>query len=291
MRNLQILVCVQRSDHRTRTKYPYSPIQTGKALHPDIDLGYLTDNTGDNISEKNNKLCEWCAHYWAWKNIRDVKYVGLCHYRRYFDLDISDSQIEKILSEYDAIVIKQTQSVMVSKRERELDLIRMTSLEDVYIFYDTFLDIYPEYEKQLIKYFYNSKDSVPYSMIIASKSKYDKICEFVFPVLLELERKYKDHGYSRENRAIAYVGEYMLGLALYCLKIKTFRTPLCFIEDDGTVRKTSLYSNIKYLLKSVIAQIGYSITNLAYPVPSYIKCPPEVKVGLKNDGIIIKNLK
>ena len=27
----------------------YTPIQVGKALHPDLDLGYITDATGDNI--------------------------------------------------------------------------------------------------------------------------------------------------------------------------------------------------------------------------------------------------
>ena len=290
MRKLQILVCAQKSDYRIRTEYPYTPIQTGKSLHPDVDLGFLTDNIGDNISKKNNKFCEWCAHYWAWKNLHDVKYIGLCHYRRYFDIDLSESNIEKILSKHDAIIIKQ-ESVMVSRRQRELDLVRMTSLEDVYVFFDTFLMIHPEYEKQLIEYFYNSKDSVPYSMIIASKQVHDKICEFIFPVLLEFEKKIKSHGYSRENRAVAYIGEYILGLALFCMNLSTYRVPLCFIEDDGTVRKKKWGERIKSNLKYAIEQFGCWIINLAYPVPSSIVCPPEVRVGLKNDGIIIEKLK
>ena len=58
----------------------YLPVQVGRALHPDV--GYIPDNTGDNISEKNPYYCELTGLYWAWKNLpADV--IGLVHYRRY----------------------------------------------------------------------------------------------------------------------------------------------------------------------------------------------------------------
>lgn len=62
----------------------YTPIQVGKALHPDLDLGYITDDTGDNISEENPYYCELTAIYWGWKNL-NCEYIGLQHYRRYFN--------------------------------------------------------------------------------------------------------------------------------------------------------------------------------------------------------------
>ena len=37
----------------------YLPIQVGDALHP--ALGYIPDNTGDNISAKNPNYCELTA--------------------------------------------------------------------------------------------------------------------------------------------------------------------------------------------------------------------------------------
>lgn len=63
----------------------FMPIHVGKALS-DIDLGISGDNSGDNISEKNPYYSEMTAHYWAWKNLKDLDYVGVCHYRRYFDI-------------------------------------------------------------------------------------------------------------------------------------------------------------------------------------------------------------
>ena len=61
----------------------YLPIQVGASLHPDLDLGISKDNTGDNISEKNDYYCELTALYWLWKNVQ-ADYKGLCHYRRLF---------------------------------------------------------------------------------------------------------------------------------------------------------------------------------------------------------------
>ena len=60
----------------------YEPLQVGKALHE--DLGYLGDDTGDNISALNIYYSELTGQYWAAKQKNDTDYTGLCHYRRYF---------------------------------------------------------------------------------------------------------------------------------------------------------------------------------------------------------------
>lgn len=63
----------------------YLPVQVGVKLSgKKISLPWVGDDTGDNISEKNKEYCELTGLYWAWKNLKDVEYVGLCHYRRYF---------------------------------------------------------------------------------------------------------------------------------------------------------------------------------------------------------------
>ena len=81
--NVKILVCCHKKDVFA-TQYPYLPIQVGKAIS-NIDLGIRGDDTGDNISNKNASYCEMTGMYWAWKNLKNVDVIGLCHYRRYFD--------------------------------------------------------------------------------------------------------------------------------------------------------------------------------------------------------------
>lgn len=46
-------------------------------------LGYLTDDSGESISEKNSSYSELTGIYWMWKNTAH-SITGACHYRRYF---------------------------------------------------------------------------------------------------------------------------------------------------------------------------------------------------------------
>ena len=61
----------------------YIPLHVGAEGKEDI--GFIKDNTGDNISEKNPYFCELTGLYWAWKNL-NADYIGLVHYRRHFCL-------------------------------------------------------------------------------------------------------------------------------------------------------------------------------------------------------------
>ena len=66
----------------------HQPILTG-AFEKEIKEGFVADNTGDNISNKNKNYGELTAQYWVWKNYLkenpQVEYIGFCHYRRFFD--------------------------------------------------------------------------------------------------------------------------------------------------------------------------------------------------------------
>ena len=86
----------------------YKIIHAGHA-RADKDLGYIGDDTGDNISRLNPFLDEITALYWIWKNTNHT-HTGIVHYRRFFSAQslkfkveniLSAAEILKILSEYD----------------------------------------------------------------------------------------------------------------------------------------------------------------------------------------------
>ena len=149
MKKIEILVCTHKKDENTRNGGVYKAIQVGKALHPELNLGYTCDNEGENISEKNPFWCEYTALYWGWKNQKNVEYSGLCHYRRYFDINITEDNIDQLFKKNDILVIKQD-SPMLSKRSRLNNLAWVTSSEDAILFLDTLLYMYPEYKQEIM---------------------------------------------------------------------------------------------------------------------------------------------
>ena len=68
-----------------------APIPTNK-IYKKIAVGNeknfafdLRDDSGMNIAHLNKYYCELTAYYHIWKN-QNPEYVGICHYRRYFNL-------------------------------------------------------------------------------------------------------------------------------------------------------------------------------------------------------------
>ena len=66
-------------------KIGYIPVGLGKN---NFSKDWLTDDSGDNISNKNPYYGEYSFHYWLWKNelknIPDNTWVGFCTYRRFW---------------------------------------------------------------------------------------------------------------------------------------------------------------------------------------------------------------
>ncbi len=64
----------------------YTPVGLGKEK---FDNNWLTDDTGNNISNKNSWYGENTFYYWLWKNNLkqnfDAEWIGFCHYRRFWN--------------------------------------------------------------------------------------------------------------------------------------------------------------------------------------------------------------
>ena len=66
----------------------YIPVGLGKN---NFSSGWLRDNQGKNITEKNPYYGEYSFHYWLWKNelkkIPNDTWIGFCTYRRFWQKD------------------------------------------------------------------------------------------------------------------------------------------------------------------------------------------------------------
>ena len=84
------------------------PIHVGRATSQyKVDMAWMQgDDTGDNISCRNGSFCEMTAHYWIWKNVHDTEYVGVCHYRRFFGVDLTNSTIKDFMADADVLMVE-----------------------------------------------------------------------------------------------------------------------------------------------------------------------------------------
>lgn len=274
--NIKILVACHKKDPNIRCDDIYSPIHVGKALHSDVDLGFPGDDTGDNISEKNGSYCELTALYWAWRNLKDVDYIGLAHYRRYFDSCISFTSIPRILEKHDAIFAKLHHFPFPAV----FDLREYIPEEDIVIMIDSILEFHPEYSESISNYFYASNKLTQFNMMIMKWNDFNAYCEFLFPILSHIYDRSKRHSYSRLNRNIGYMAEDMLGLyALYNnLKIKYARVECAHGRDMTDSRL--------YFVKKIRDKLAFKLARY----PKCFSIPSSVRVGLENDGIILKNV-
>lgn len=192
----------------------YTPIHVGRSIsaYGDEMADMIGDDTGEHISEKNPFYSELTAQYWGWKNLKDVDYIGLCHYRRYFQTQVTTENVDKLLgSQYDVMLVHP-----IYDRNSVATRLRLaTCNEDVYIFIRCIINKYPEYQ-QIIEDFMKGNKVVPYNMFLMRKSLFDDFAQWQFTVLEEMEKYVKLPGYSRCRRLYGYVSEVML--PIYCIK-------------------------------------------------------------------------
>ena len=155
------------------------------------------DDTGDNISQKNPQYCEMTAHYWIWKNVHDTECVGVCHYRRFFGLEITEDNIKKLLADSDVILVEPSYYVdsVYSYFAKYMGAENMTILSMV------MKKRCQEYFTTLEKICDGTKFH-PFNMLLCRKELFDDYCEWIFSVLEECEKFVKPSPYTNARREI-----------------------------------------------------------------------------------------
>lgn len=271
---IKILVAAHKPDPNIRQDEVYMPIHVGKALHPELELGFQGDNTGDNISEKNGSYCELTAIYWAWKNFKNVDIIGLAHYRRYFDTSIKDI-IRNVQKK--KIIVSKYYTAPCSNLEH---LTSFIGREDVYIMLDTVLELYPDFRKEVIDYFYNSNKYSVFNMIVAEKRIFDEYCEFIFPLLDKIQQRLIPGSYSRQRRNLGYMAEALMGL---WIKLSNHK-----VKKVDTIIMGKKNNKFKIHVQNALRNIAFRLIHLRKEkkVDTY----DAVIAGLKIDGITLESI-
>lgn len=217
----------------------YIPIQVGKAISK-VDLGILGDDTGDNISELNPYFCELTAQYWAWKNMHDVEYIGLCHYRRYFKTEFTAENVEQIMGNADIVLVKPVYN-SINILESASNELLPENLTTFYLYLKKCMD-----ERAVEKFFIRNNKFNPCNMFVCKKELFDKFCKWQFGILLPLFDILPRLPFARACRLMGYLGEMMLPFYCKVNHLRVREMPIVAnMHDHKVIKYGSLMTNIK----------------------------------------------
>lgn len=166
----------------------------------ETNLTKLCDNTLDNISSLNGFYSELTRIYWIWKNMKLKKYVGFCHYRRYFSFYDDIPNLDDIFQAYDIILPNPTKlSNNIKKRYSNCH-----NVKDLDLVISIINELYPEYS-DIINAAMEQKFIFPCNIFIMKKDMFIEYCEFIFGIIEEFRRRRNFHSM---DDVCSYVNEH-----------------------------------------------------------------------------------
>lgn len=241
----------------------YIPIQVGKKI-TNQELGYISDDEGMNIADKNPNYCELTALYWMWKNVSDTDIIGLCHYRRFFSRKplhkdekfyLTEDDIKEILKDYEVIVPKKTYRPDMNVREwysycegRD---------KDIRALHETMTRLYPEYVSTY-EAVLKSKSLFYCNMFIIDKKRFDEYCKWLFDLLFDLETRIDISDYSKqEARVYGYLSELLLNVWIIHNNLKYKQIGVVNTEVSNLQNfKRMIESFIRRVVKKIMIKMG-----------------------------------
>lgn len=239
MSKIVVMVATHKS-YRMPDDPVYLPVHVG--AEGKADLGYVKDNSGDNISTKNPNYCELTGLYWVWKNV-EADYVGLAHYRRYFAAKRSKDKWMRIADERDIrMLLAETDVILPRKRNYYIET---TYGQYAHAHHAIDLDVtrtiltenYPEYV-QAFDACMRRTDGHKFNMFIMKRTVVDAYCEWLFSVLFELEKRLDVSSYSQnDSRVFGFVAERLLDVWIETNQIAYKEMPVVFMEEQNWLVK------------------------------------------------------
>lgn len=255
MKDIKIIVATHKKFWMPKDEI-YLPLHVGKERKADI--GYIGDNTGENISVKNPYYCELTGLYWAWKNL-NCEYLGLVHYRRHFAEKspvFTAGEIERKVPDYGyfAGLLKKSDLIVPKKRRYYIESLSSHYAHTHYaehleltrkVIQETCPDYLADFDRVM-----KQRGGYMFNMFVMRKDLSDQYCEWLFPILEQLEGLVCTDGYSAfQKRFYGRISELLFNVWLRHMKIKFTEIPFQYMEKIDWKKKGTAFLRAKYMGK------------------------------------------
>lgn len=248
--DIKIMIAAHKS-YRMPEDDIYYPVHVGAEGKKKI--GYVGDNSGDNISAKNANYCELTGLYWMWKNVPS-DYLGVAHYRRHFAVNNRGGDKWERVAKRADIESKLSQAPVIMPRKRNY-YIETTYNQYVHAHHAIDLDTtraileerHPEYVKVFDENMLKTSGH-KFNMFIMRRDLADAYCEWLFDVLFELEKRLDISSYSKNDaRVFGFVAERLIDVWIGTKKLEYVEMPVMFMEKQNWLIKGGNFLKRKFL--------------------------------------------
>jgi hypothetical protein len=214
----------------------YVPLRVGSAGNE--DFGYLRDDTGENISNLNCYYSELTGLYWIWKNVKDLDYVGTCHYRRYLineqEKIFTRQEYEALLAEYDLVTTKKVHLNnsyhFGFSANHNIAALDMTG--------EVIRELHPEYYDTFVR-LVNGPDTYFGNILVTKKERFDEYCEWLFSIFFEVQKRISlENGEDAyHKRVFGFISEFLLLVWTTVKGLKVYECKVGMIGEKAETRE------------------------------------------------------
>ncbi len=209
--NQNIDLCIYTLTHKPFDIPPdplYQPLHVGRSGAK--DLGYMGDDTGENISHQNCYYSELTGLYWIWKNAKN-SHVGTCHYRRYL-LNKQEKIFHKneyldLLKKYDIITTKQ---VVLNHSYKDAFSANHNGLA-LEMTGNMIRELYPK-DAVIFEELVNQNRTYFGNILVAKKEIFDAYCAWLFSIFFQVQKRIDletgEDAYHK--RVFGFISEFLL---------------------------------------------------------------------------------
>lgn len=224
---------------------------------------YARDDTEDNISDKNPYYCELTGQYWVWKNVQEAPddVSGLVHYRRFFTTLAGDlsytyfNKTPKILPYTTICKTLRTNDIILPARVKIVRTVGqfyadLHNVEDLKITRSCIQEVCPDYLGSYDAVM-NEHSFIYGNMFIAKREVFDRYCEWLFPLMNDIESKIDVNKYDSpyQARVLGFLSERLLQVWVEHNHLKVKEYPVFNTENRRITVFEKNVNRVKKLFK------------------------------------------
>ncbi|MBP3615963.1 MAG: DUF4422 domain-containing protein [Alphaproteobacteria bacterium] len=286
----KVLICYHKKDLFLKNEV-LTPIHVGRSVAKikskdgvisDKELSWLMnsmigDDTGDNISYLNRDFSELTAVYWAWKNYKKLgnpDYIGLVHYRRFFNLlgkssftldmakwaGYTNKNLDKIMKKNDIVCLNAESGGRIWFPQMNKDYIHLSKKYHPDIF-----DAYKKFKKDGHMHFKN--------MFIMKKELFFEYCETMFDILFNLQKKIGNPNIENNEhnskklavRVFGYAAEFITSFFIEAKRKQGFKVLECpIVKMDYCIGNTPIIYRTRTAKGGTLYLFGKKVCSYSY---------------------------